>query len=91
MNEFDPIPFPRETEEKEEKEHSGIKQGETIRCKMCGVEIYKARVDIPYGAPLKSEYLELMDGKPVPFGAQMACPNCWVMFRSISTKTRQTI
>jgi len=68
-----------------------IKQGETISCCMCSKEIFRARKDIPFGADLKSDYLEFVDGKPVPFNSPTACPNCWVMFRSISTETRRTI
>lgn len=68
-----------------------IKQGETISCCMCSKEIFRARKDIPHGAPLMSEYLELMNGDPVPFQAPTACPNCWVLFKSISTETKKTI
>lgn len=68
-----------------------IKKGETIRCCMCKKEIYRAREDIPFQADMKSSYLEFMDGKPVPHMAKMACPNCWIVFRSISTETRETI
>jgi hypothetical protein len=68
-----------------------IKEGETISCCMCKAEIYRARIDIPYGTALLSEYLELMDGTPVPKFSRTACSNCWIMFSSISTETRQTI
>jgi len=68
-----------------------IKKGETISCCMCSKEIYRAREDIPPMAPMKSSYLEFMNGEPVPMHAKQVCPNCWIMFRSISTETRQTI
>ena len=68
-----------------------IKQGETIKCCMCCKEIFRAREDIPFGAEMKSSYLEFMDGTPLPHMAVKACPNCWIKFRSISTETRQTI
>lgn len=68
-----------------------IRKGETIECCMCHVEIFRAREDIPPQAPLKSSYLEFMDGQPVPFQAKKACPNCWILFSSISTETRKTI
>lgn len=75
----------------EERTRPSIKKGETIRCCMCHKEIYRARQDIPFMAPMASELLEFMDGTPVPFKAETACPNCWIRFRSISTETRQTI
>lgn len=68
-----------------------IKKGEAIKCCLCNKEIYRARQDIPYMAPMASELLEFMDGSPVPFRSEKACPNCWVKFRSISTETHQTI
>ena len=68
-----------------------IKKGETISCEMCEKEIYRARVDIPYGATMKSDCLEFMDGTPLPYQAKMACPECWILYRSISTETRKTI
>jgi len=68
-----------------------IKKGEMISCCMCKKEIYRAKEDIRYAADLKSSYLEFIDGTPVPPNSKMACPNCWIVFCSISTNTRQTI
>jgi hypothetical protein len=68
-----------------------IRKGETIECCMCHKEIYRAREDIPPKSPMSSSFLEFMNGEPVPKHAKQACPNCWIMFRSISTETRQTI
>ena len=58
---------------------------------MCEKEIYRAREDIPPGSAMKSAFLEFMDGSPVPYQSKMACPECWIVFVSISTDTRETI
>jgi hypothetical protein len=68
-----------------------IKKGDTIRCCMCKKEIYRAREDITFKAPLKSSYIEFIDGSPIPHHSEMSCPNCWIKFNSISTDTRETI
>jgi len=68
-----------------------IKKGESISCCLCKKEIYRAREDIIENASMKSAYLESMDSSPLNKFSKMACPNCWVMFRSISTETKKTI
>jgi hypothetical protein len=73
------------------EERKGIKKGERITCIMCGVEIYEALKDIPYGSDLRSDSLKYVDGEPLEERAVKACPNCMLRFRSISTTTRRTI
>lgn len=70
---------------------SGIKKGDEIVCCMCKRVIYVAAADIPSGSPLRSKFLLFADGKPVPEHSPQACPECWILFRSISTETRETI
>ena len=68
-----------------------IKKGETISCSMCKKEIFRAREDIPFGAAMRSDQLEFMSGEPVPYHSKMACPECWIVFISISTMSKETI
>jgi len=68
-----------------------IEKGQTITCPACKKEVYRAREDISYGANMASKYLEYMDGAPVKKYTKMACPNCWIIYRSISTKNRELI
>jgi hypothetical protein len=68
-----------------------IKAGASIRCCMCKKIIFVAAEDIPHGAPMASRLLRKPDGEVVKKNAVKSCPECWIMFRSISTETAETI
>jgi len=69
----------------------GIKRGDKIFCSACKKHILTALNDVPANTVISSKDFTYADGTVVPHRAKMVCQHCWILYMSISAKTKQTI